>query len=49
MKEEALYLLIWNNLQDTLLIQYLVINLNGKEYEKQYVYIGITETLYCTA
>ena len=35
MKEEALYLLIWNNLQDTLLIQYLVINLNGKECEKE--------------
>lgn len=51
MKEEALYLLIWNNLQDTLLIQYPVINLNGKEYEKEdisgtesFCYISETNT-----
>ena len=30
-------------------IQYLVINSNGKEYEKEYIYICITESLCCTA
>ena len=29
-------------------IQYPVINHNGKEYEKEYTYICITESLYCT-
>ena len=28
--------------------QYLVINQNGKEYEKKYVYLCITESLCCT-
>lgn len=44
MKEEALYPLIWNNLQDTLLIQYLVINLNGKECEKEDISVCGTES-----
>ena len=30
-------------------IQYPVINRNGKEYEKEYTYICITESLCCTA
>ena len=30
-------------------IQYPVINHNGKEYEKEYIYICITESLCCTA
>ena len=32
-------------------IQYLVINHNGKEYEKEYIYmyVCITESLCCTA
>ena len=29
-------------------IQYLVINHNGKEYEKEYIYKCITESLFCT-
>ena len=29
-------------------IQYPVINHHGKEYEKEYIYICITESLYCT-
>ena len=29
-------------------IQYSVTNHNGKEYEKEYTYICITESLYCT-
>ena len=29
-------------------VQYPVINHNGKEYEKEYIYICITESLYCT-
>ena len=29
-------------------IQYPVINHNGKEYEKECIYIGITESLCCT-
>ena len=30
-------------------IQYPVINHNGKEYEKKYIYVCITESLCCTA
>ena len=30
-------------------IQYPVINHNGKEYEKEYIYTRITESLCCTA
>ena len=30
-------------------IQYPVINHNGKEYEKEYIYVRITESLCCTA
>ena len=30
-------------------IQYPVINPNGKEYEKEFMYICITESLCCTA
>ena len=30
-------------------IQYSVINRNGKEYEKEYIYIYITESLCCMA
>ena len=30
-------------------IQYPVINHNGKEYEKEHIYICITELLYCIA
>ena len=30
-------------------IQYPVINYNGKEYEKEYIYICITESLCCAA
>ena len=30
-------------------IQYPVINHNGKDYEKEYIYICITESLCCTA
>ena len=30
-------------------IRYPMINQNGKEYEKEYIYIGITESLCCTA
>ena len=43
---------VWNRQQGHIVLQYYIwypiINYNGKEYEKEYVYMCITESLCCT-